>query len=260
MQTGANLKLLVVLVLAVLGSTCMMLPAVMTQLDSPGIYTADPEFSFQSAVSVFVVTTMVSGLAAVFIGNSLQGRVGLGTPLLNAWCRGQADTVRRLARHLPNVLALGVSLGAMVFVIGYANRSHLPQLPPGVVIPSFWQGLLMMIGAAIREEILFRFGILNLIVWLFCMLSRHSTPSRLVVGAAITVTSVGFGALHVMPLSDAFELTWLGKVVGIGFGAAAGILLGWAYFRHGLLAAIVCHLGAGITLFVCVQFAISWGH
>jgi membrane protease YdiL (CAAX protease family) len=257
MQFTPNLKVLLLLVLAVLGSTCMMLPAVMTQLDSP-LYLSDPEFDTRWAVSTFIVVTTVSGLAAVFVGNSLQRRVGLGTPLLNAWCSGERDIVRSLAHQLPKMLTLGVSIGAAVLVIGYANRSLLPQLPVGFVMPPFWQGLLMMIGAAIREEILFRFGILNLFVWLFWMLTRQSRPNGHIVGAAIAVTSVGFGALHVVLVADALALTWLAKVVGTGLGTAVGALLGWTYWRYGLLAAIVCHIGAGITLFVCVQFAITW--
>jgi membrane protease YdiL (CAAX protease family) len=257
MQCYPNFKVLVLLVLAVLGSTCMMLPAVMTQLNSP-LYLSDSEFGSQSAVGIFVAITLVSGLAAVFVGNSLQRRVGLGTPLLNAWCSGQCDTGRTLAHSLPKVLAFGVSIGAVVFIIGYANRSLLPQLPVGLVMPPIWQGLLMMIGAAIREEILFRFGILNLFVWLFSMLARQTRPNRQVVGTAIAVTSIGFAALHVVPVSGVLELTWRAKVVGIGVGSAVGVLLGWTYWRHGLLAAIVCHLGAGVTLFACVQFALAW--
>jgi membrane protease YdiL (CAAX protease family) len=257
MQCYPNFKVLVLLVVAVLASTGMMLPAVLTQLYSP-LYSSDPAFNSQSAVSIFVATTLVSGLAAVFVGNSLQRRVGLGTPLLNAWCSGERDTARTLARSLPKMLAFGVSMGAVVFAIGYASRSRLPQLPVGFVIPPFWQGLLMMFGAAIREEVLFRFGILNLFVWLFSILTRQTRPNRLVVGAAIAVTSVGFAALHVVPLSGVLELTWQAKAVGIGLGSAVGLLLGWTYCRHGLLAAIVCHLGAGITLFVCVQCALAW--
>jgi membrane protease YdiL (CAAX protease family) len=257
MQCYPNFKVLMLLVLAVLASTGMMLPAVMTQLNSP-LYTSDPEFDSQSAISIFVATTSVSCLTAVFVGNSLQRRVGLGTPLLNAWCSGERETARTLAHPLPRMLAFGVSIGAVVFAIGYANRSLLPQLPVGLVMPPIWQGLLMMIGAAIREEILFRFGILNLFVWLFSMLTRQTRPNRLVVGTAIAVTSVGFAALHVVPLSAVLELTWRAKVVGTALGTEVGVLLGWTYCRHGLIAAIVCHLGAGITLFVCVQFALAW--
>jgi hypothetical protein len=257
MHSDPLVKVLVLLVLAVLGSTCMMLPAVMTQLNSP-LYLADPEFDSRWAVRIFVATTLVPGLAAVFVGNFLQRRVGLGTPLLNAWCSGERAIARTLAHQLPKVLAFGVSIGAVVFVIGYANRSLLPQLPAGFVMPPFWQGLLMMIGAAIREEILFRFGILNLFVWLFWMLTRQSKPNGQVVGAAIAVTSIGFGVLHVLPVSDVLKLTWRAEVVGIGVGSAVGILLGWAYWRHGLLAVIVCHSGAGITLFICVRIALTW--
>jgi membrane protease YdiL (CAAX protease family) len=257
MQCYPNLKVLVLLVLAVLASTCMMLPAVMKQLNSP-LFLSDPEFDSQSAVSIFVVITLVSGLAAVFVGNSLQRRVGLGTPLLNAWCSGQRDTARTLAHQLPNVLVFGVSIGAMIFVIGYANRSALPQLPVGLVIPPIWQGVLMMIGAAIREEILFRFGFQNLFVWLFWKLTRQSKPDGLVVWSAIVVTSVGFSLLHLVPLSGVLELTGWAKIIGTGLGSAVGLLLGWTYWRRGLVAAIVCHMGAGITLFVCVQFALAW--
>jgi membrane protease YdiL (CAAX protease family) len=115
----------------------------------------------------------------------------------------------------------------------------------------------MMIGAAIREEILFRFGILNLFAWLFSMLARQRRPNQLVVGTAIAVTSVGFAAVHLVPFSGVLELTWRAKVVGTGVGSAVGVLLGWTYCRHGLLAAIVCHSGAGVTLFICVQFALD---
>jgi hypothetical protein len=64
--------------------------------------------------------------------------------------------------------------------------------------------------------------------------------------------------VHLVPVSGVLELTWLAKIIGTGLGSAAGILLGWTYWRHGLIAAIVCHFGAGITLFVCVQFALAW--
>jgi membrane protease YdiL (CAAX protease family) len=143
-----------------------------------------------------------------------------------------------------------VCLAAIVLACGWAFRSQLPELPANFVFPPIWQGILMMLGAAIREEILFRLFALNLSVWIAMKILRKPEPTTAMVWLTNLLIALVFASMHLIPVAPLLDLNAIAGALAIAVGTVAGVLLGWVYWRHGLLMAMFTHSVAGLLLFL----------
>jgi membrane protease YdiL (CAAX protease family) len=125
------------------------------------------------------------------------------------------------------------------------------------VFPPIWQGILMMLGAAVREEILFRYCALNLLTWLAMKALRRPQPTAPIVWTANIFVAFIFAGLHLVPAAPLLNLNPVATTAAIALGTIAGALLGWVYWRHGLLMAIFTHAIAGLVLYLGARALIA---
>jgi hypothetical protein len=145
---------------------------------------------------------IVLSSAAIAVGLLLEPSVQIGVPLLRSWLTIGLDAFRPMRPILLRLSALAVGLAAIVLGSGLAFRSQLPSLPDNFVFPPIWQGILMMLGAAVREEILFRFFALNLFVWLAMKTLRKQEPTTTMVWAMnVLAALVSQGSIFFPPVS-----------------------------------------------------------
>jgi membrane protease YdiL (CAAX protease family) len=94
------------------------------------------------------------------------------------------------------------------------------------------------------EEIMMRWGLMTLFVWLGCRAGGRSPtgPSALVMWTGITISAVVFGAGH-LPSTYGLNGHLTGVMIGsvIAGGTAFGVVAGYLYHRWGLEAAMICH-------------------
>jgi hypothetical protein len=126
------------------------------------------------------------------------------------------------------------------------------------VFPPVWQGVLMMLGAAVREEILFRLFALNVLVWIAMKLMRKQDPTAAMVWAANMLVALVFSGMHLVPAAQLLDLNSMAMGGVIGLATVAGIALGWVYWRHGLLMAIFTHALAGVLLYLGARGLIAF--
>lgn len=93
---------------------------------------------------------------------------------------------------------------------------------------------------AVFDEILFRLLLMTALVWVFARLPGQSRYWLAIAAAAIL-----YVPLHPAWLADPGVLLLAREAA---LHVAAGILWGWLYWRHGLLAAIAGHLAAHLSL------------
>jgi membrane protease YdiL (CAAX protease family) len=164
--------------------------------------------------------------------------------------------VRTLRTRIKPALKFGLILAIVVLALAFLGlHFQVIRNPPPIRIPlhptlvemiaSLAVAMLIPIGAAVSEEIVFRVGILALLASWFRLRwpDRFGRPTELAMWLAIALQAYLFGIVHEVaggiaskmfggsPLISAFLLpqTW------------AGFLLGIIYRRQGLEAAILAH-------------------
>jgi membrane protease YdiL (CAAX protease family) len=111
--------------------------------------------------------------------------------------------------------------------------------------------LFIVTYSAATEEILYRLGVATLAAWIIYRLS--STPlgraaRPLSEHAGVVVAAVLFGLAHVQNLPDVAHPL----LRALTLNGAAGLVLGWLYWRRGLECAIAVHLLAVLVLYIAV--------
>lgn len=101
----------------------------------------------------------------------------------------------------------------------------------------------------ITEEIVLRFGLMTLFVWTFGKLVRTHRP--VIYWLGISGSALLFGAGHLPALHLIVPHPSGALVLYIILGnAVAGLVFGWAYWRYGLVMAMIAHVVSHIILLV----------
>lgn len=189
---------------------------------------------------------------AVTIGLFTAPKVGLAAPVVNAVVTGQPWLPPLRGQLRPALV--GAILGALVlFVYGLLQ----PLLMPELLIAA--QGsepplLMRVLYGGITEELLLRWGVMSLLVWLIWRVGQRGRGEVRsgIVWAGNLLAALLFGIGH-LPALAAFGVAFtVPMVLAVVIGnALAGIVFGWLYWRKGLEAAILAHAGTHvITVFV----------
>ncbi len=198
--------------------------------------------------SLLVNGVLVS--ASVLVGLRLGDVVGLGAPRLRAWLTDDDPPVSD--GWLVPAVAVGlgvavvlVALDIAVFApfIGAALRDA-SAVGGGRTSPL--AGLLVSVYGGVTEELLLRYGLLTGVVWLLGRVV--DTSESAVVWTGIVLTSVAFGVSHLPATAAVFELTPVIVARAVVLNGVAGVAFGWLYWRHGLVAAVVAHLGTDLVV------------
>jgi membrane protease YdiL (CAAX protease family) len=198
-----------------------------------------------SAALVFnVLFAGLLSLVPVAVGFRFGQPLGLACPPLRT--RGEAS---RRFHGVGRALILSVALG-IASALAAIGSSKMFTFPEGgtLKMPSWVAALLGSFGAGIREEIVFRFGLLTLVMWLLVSLSHDRASHRRAFWAANVLAALAFGAIHLPQAGmfgtvDAAVITWI--LIGNG---VVGLACGWLYWREGIVAAMICHTSADILL------------
>jgi membrane protease YdiL (CAAX protease family) len=202
---------------------------------------------------------MLSSIA-IGIGLSLGPHVNLKTPLLSKILSGEPGWLRR--GRAPTIAALlaGIAVAIAIALADPWLEGLMPAWPESArqaeeVAKNMasWKPLLASFSAGVTEELLFRFGLMTLLVWLGTKVSRRPQPGSFVLGLAIILTALVFSLAH---LANVVELaisitpgTLLYLVITNGVG---GLVFGWLYARFGLESAVLAHILADVGLKVAV--------
>jgi hypothetical protein len=245
-----NLVLFVWLLGASIVAIVAQSPALLFLLDParPTPFANDATDPVPIVIGFGVINSVVSAVA-IAVGLRLEPSVRMGVPVLRSWLSADR-TVHPRSTVLIRCTALAFGLATFVLASAIALRSHLPELPDNFVFPRIWQGILMMLGAAIREEILFRFFALNLFTWLAMKICRKQEPTIAIMWTTNVLVAWVFACMHLIPVAPILELNATAMGAAIAVATVAGILLGWVYWRHGLLMGMFTHAIGGVLIYL----------
>jgi membrane protease YdiL (CAAX protease family) len=253
---------LVLWALSLIGAL-LILPYVAT-LESKALAAAvaRTHLSLTALLALSTAQTAVLLAIAVSIGLLASRRLGLSTPLIDAWLL-KSSAPKYTPFTLLLAVALGVATGALLITLDRALFAPLPSVAAfiksattGASHPAPSQGFLASFYGALDEEILMRLGLLSLIALFLRTLARLLGASRDnplpsgVFWTANILTAVLFGLGH-LPATAAIAPLSAGLVVrAIVLNGTAGIVYGWLFRRFGLEWAMLSHFSTDIVLHV----------
>lgn len=184
----------------------------------------------------------------ILIGMVLSQRIGLRMPLIQAWTTG----TRASAGFVLPALLTGAATGAVLVAI--EALVFLPHLPPAMralfAIP-LWKRLLSgVVYGGITEELVMRLFLLSLVAWACGRWWRtaEGLPAPRAFWIAIVLVAILFGLGHLPATSGIAPLTRALVLRALVLNGIAGIAFGYLYWRHGLEAAMLGHMGAHLVM------------
>jgi membrane protease YdiL (CAAX protease family) len=192
--------------------------------------------------AVFVAQAGVQGFLLAWAGTAAGRRLGVGSPWLEAWLRGERPP---LPRSLGRVALYGVGAALLAAGLDLAFMSSMPPPLAGELPrPSPWHGFLASFYGGVAEEVLTRLGIATVLAWATArLLGRRWALGFGIVGAALL-----FGALHLPAAAQVWPLTAVVVARTLVLNAVLGVVFGAVYVRRGLEHAVVMHFSADLVL------------
>lgn len=191
-------------------------------------------------VTVQIVQSLVLVAVSVALGAFFAPRVGLEAPFFTAVVRG-SDVIAAL----PNPVAVvGLSAaGSAVFLVLYYGALRRWMGPETADTMDRFRDKLglasRVLYGGIVEEVLTRWGLMSFLTWLVSLVM----PPVPAVWLAIVVTGIIFGLGHIPSYVGAgCSLTMPLVTTMIVLNLLAGVIFGYLFWQHGLLAAIVSHM------------------
>lgn len=216
--------------------------------------TIDPiQVRLLSLIQPAIITVVLVG-----VGELTAKRIGLGTPVLNAWIAG-GDWLREWRRQIGPAALVAVFVAALLVVFSQTiGQQLLVAGGEASRLASFEMPLISkLLYGGITEEVLTRWGLLSLFAWLLWRITGRKTPVSVAHLYAAAVFSAGLFAAGHLPLlfliSENPSASMVAIIIGGNF--VPGMLFGALYIHRGLEAAILAHAGAHLlsTIYLAVS-------
>lgn len=185
-----------------------------------------------------IIQPAILVIATAALGAWLAPKVALDAPAVRAWVEarpiGPVLSGQIPAALLGGLAAAGVLFGFWAIVRGEALSGLL-----SIEIPLVTK----LLYGGIVEELLLRWGVMSLLVWVAWRLSgtTGTVPAWCYwLGAGLASLLFAVGHLPTLFLLVPSPPSWLVALVVIS-NAIPGLLFGWLYWRRGLEAAMLAH-------------------
>jgi hypothetical protein len=190
---------------------------------------------------------------SILIGIGCAYRVGLRSHLIDYW-----------VLHTPKIpysvvemkWSLGIGAAATIIVL-LLDRFMKPVLPEALQAsyhtkPDWLSSLTAMLYGGITEEILMRWGLMSLLVWIAWKVLKQGVtlPSQGIYQGAIFLAALVFGLLHLPATAAIVPLTPVVIIRALLLNGIAGIGFGWLFWQYSLEAAMLAHISFHAFTFV----------
>lgn len=259
MNKPFNWKIFFTLWLAGIFAAIAVLPYAFTLQSGAGTDHPQP-IVLQASLGVQILRNTVALGILTALGLLLASRIGLGTPILEAWFAGESVS-DRIRSTLPVSILLGVAASVSIILLeafvfhplmlrelgDSISASTLPSAQPAA-----WMGFLASFYGGIVEEIMIRLFLLSLLAWIgsFIHKTPEGRPTHLVFWCANILAAVVFGLGHLPATMGLMPLTpWI-VLRAVVLNGLAGVIFGWLFWKRGFESAMTAHFSADIVLHV----------
>jgi len=224
----------------------------MLALFLPGVFGAAVLYALAPAAISSVDILLLA--IAVVTGVHLTGRVGLCSFVADKATFG-TPALPRLRPQVILSIAAGLAAALLITTLDFA---FLPLMGADAQAAgqaySVPQLILGVTYGGVTEELLLRWGLMTLLVWLAWRVARGSgsSPSNPIMWFGIALSAILFGAAHLPALAAAGQLTAVIVTRTILLNAIAGGVYGWLFWRQSLESAMLAHALTHVGFFIFI--------
>lgn len=182
----------------------------------------------------------------ILIGTILSSKVNLGAPIIESLVGIKNDTL-----NIRSILSSGISGGVIAgILLSLISLLFIPRLPSEFI--ELGESLQPSLAArflygGITEEILMRYGLMTLIVWIASKIFHGTKP--VVYWLGILIAAIIFALGHFPIAYQAVESPSNGLLTYILIGnTVGGVIFGWLYWKKGLESAFLAHIFAHVVM------------
>lgn len=190
---------------------------------------------------------------SILIGIGCAYRVGLRSHLIDYWVFYTAK-FPSFAVEMKWSLGVGAAAAIILFLLDRLMQPVVPEaLQAANNTESSWLNLLTaMFYGGITEEILMRWGLMSLLVWIAWKGLKQGVtlPSQEVYQGAIVLAALVFGLLHLPATAAIVPLTPVVMIRALLLNGIAGIAFGWLFWQYSLEAAMLSHISFHAFAFI----------
>ncbi len=204
------------------------------------------QFSPSQIQWLILINPTILMLIAVVVGTLLYQKVNLSVPILEKWVGIKENPI-----PIREILAYGTIGGLLTGIV----LSSLGLIGRGLIPSEFEQlgeSLQLTLAArflygGITEEILMRFGLMTLLVWIASKIFKGTNPSVYWIGIilAALIFAVGHFPIVFQSIDDPSSIMLAYVLIGNSVG---GLVFGWLYWKKGLESAFLAHIFAHVAM------------
>jgi hypothetical protein len=193
--------------------------------------------------------SLVVGAIIIFIGLWISARAKLAAPVLARLF--SEKPVRELINWKTFLSYIGLAIVVAIILLGlFELKNYFNHVTALQERPSKLYYLLVSFVAGINEEIMYRLGLMSLIITAIQYFKKLLEPTNRLVWTGIILSGIVFGLIHFPITSNFFKITHFTIFVTMTGNLITGATFGWIYWRGGLLAAMASHVAFDITFHV----------
>jgi len=211
------------------------------------------DFSPLQIKLLLLVNPLIMVSIATLIGTLLYQKVNLRVPILERMV-GIDTTDSDIPGLLKYGVVGGLIAGVLLSLVGLLFTPILPEefvklgetLKPTLAARFLYGGL--------TEEILMRFGLMTLVVWIASKIFEGQRPVIYWIG--IIIASFVFALGHLPIVFQSVGVPSMGLVSYILIGnVIGGVIFGWLYWKKGLESAFLAHIFAHVVMVLAESIA-----
>jgi hypothetical protein len=197
-------------------------------------------------VQLMQSTIIFGGIVA--LGILLARKVGIEAPILHGWL--YRTGVQFPAGWLRTPLLWGLAIGVATFVLYLlVFRPFIPEWPlqQEAALP-IWQRFLVCFYGAINIELLMRFFLLSLFLWLLRKISRDASrrPGPGIFWTANVIVAVIYALAHIPAAKSLMTLTPIVLAAVLLPTGMFALAFGYLTWKRGIEAAILAHFSSDL--------------
>jgi len=197
---------------------------------------------------LILINPTVLLLIAVAVGTALFDKVNLKVPVISSLLKIEQEDYKTIfTQQLKYGVSLGLLAGILIVAIAQIYSVFLPEELKALenqIVPTLAARFLY---GGITEELLLRFGVMTLVIWIAFKLTKQLNNTAYWIG--IFVSTVLFAVGHFpavfAALSNPSSLLLSYILIGNSVG---GLIFGWLYWKKGLEAAIIAHIFTHVAM------------
>ena len=185
-------------------------------------------------------------ITAIFLGVLSFNKVGLKLPIIGRLVNFYDEKI-----YFQEIIIYGIGLGTLsgilIVLVSYVFKMSFPAEFALLNQDTEMHIITRLLYGGITEEILTRFGLMSLFVYMFSLIFKSNPSIKYWLG--IIVCSFLFGLGHLPMVYQLVGQPSISLVFYIIIGNfVAGIIFGWLYWKKGLESSMIGHMTAHLCM------------